>query len=199
VSLPIPPPPTSPYDESRSWRREVTTAAVIVVAFELVALPLGLLWGHLAPHPQYSVGGHQLNLVIGDAKPLVRGDFYFLLVTGAAGIISGFVVYLLARKAEIGATIGLAVGGLLAGWLAWRIGHAWTGGTQPISLALSPDNTKVRLAADLHARIVLISWAVAGVAVHGLIYAVTWPTRAKTDALPALEAWPAPAGPPIAD
>jgi hypothetical protein len=191
------PPETGPQT-SRSWRHDVVVAAVIIVALELVALPIGLIWGHAAPHPQYSVGGHQLNLVVGDAKPLVRGDGWFLLITGAAGLLSGLVVFFTAKRAEIGATLGLAIGGLMAGWLAWRIGHAWTGGLQPIQLALKPDNTKARLAADLGARVVLVGWAVAAVAVHGLLYAVTWPAKHTVEAVPAAaESWPAPAGPPV--
>ena len=105
-------------------------------------MPLGLLWGHLAPHPLYSPSGHQLNLVVGDAKPLVRADGLFLLITGVAGSCRASLRSSLARRAEIGATLGLALGGLAAGWLAWRVGHAWTGGLQPIQLALKPDDTK---------------------------------------------------------
>lgn len=187
----IPPPP--PYDPelpanaadspladgSRSWRRDVATAAIIVVLLEIVAVPLGLLWGHVVPHPVYYPSGHQLNLVVGDAKPLVRSDGWFLVITGAAGLVSAVAAYFLARRAEVGATVGLAIGGLAAGWLAWRVGHAWTGGLQPIQLALKPDNTKAALAADLGARTVLLSWAVAAVGLHGLIYALTWPAKAK--------------------
>ena len=207
----LPPTPEPPYGQPpeldevpapRSWRHDLVVAAVIIVALELAALPIGLLWGHLAPHPLYTAGGTSLNLAEDSAKPLVRADGLFLLITGVAGIVAAVVVYLTARRAEIGATLGLAIGGLMAGWLSWRIGHAWTGGTQPIALALMPDNTKVHLAVDLGARVVLISWAVAGVAVHGLIYAITWPAKPKTE--PVLAAGPvggfsAPAGPPVAD
>ncbi|MDX6222063.1 MAG: hypothetical protein QOD91_1117, partial [Frankiales bacterium] len=146
----------------RSWRHDLAVGALIVVALELAAFPLGLLWGHLAPHPLYSSGATSLNLVVGDAKPLVRDDGWFLLITGAAGVVAGVVVFFTAKRAEIGATLGLAIGGLAAGWLTWRVGHAWTGGTQPLALALTPDNTKAKLAADLGARVVLVSWAVAG-------------------------------------
>lgn len=200
--------PQSPYGEppvpsptsTRSWRHDLSVAAIIIVVLEVAALPVGLLWGHLAPHPLYSVGGHQLNLVVGDAKPLVRGDGLFLLITGVAGIVSAVVVFFTAKRAEIGATLGLAIGGLMAGWLAWRIGHAWTGGLQPIQLALKPDNTKARLAADLGARVVLVSWAVAAVFVHGLLYAVTWPARPKPAPLPEpVPVASAPTGPPVAE
>lgn len=181
--------PGSPYDPPadvasegrRSWRRDVVAAALVIVALELVAVPVGLLWGHLAPHPLYSTGGHQLNLVVGDAKPLVRGDAWFLLITGVAGIVSGIVAFFAIRRAEIGATVGLAIGGLAASWLAWRVGHAWTGGMQPLALALTKDGTHGRLAADLGARVVLVGWAVAAVAVHGLFYALTWPAKSRRE------------------
>jgi hypothetical protein len=198
-----PPDPTeAPEREaSRSWVRDLVVAAVVIVVLEVVAVPLGLLWGHLAPHPLYSVNGNSLNLAEDSAKPLVRGDGLFLLITGVAGIIAGIVAFFTVRRAEIGATLGLALGGLAGGWLAWRVGHAWTGGVQPLALALKPDNTKVHLAADLGARTVLVSWAVAGVAMHGILYAVTWPAKPK----PALEPdgmsqpWPRPAAPPVAE
>lgn len=181
---------------ARSWRHDVVVFALVVVALELAALPVGLLWGWWAPHPQYQVNGHQIGLVVGDAKPLVRGDGLFLLVTGVAGIIAGAVVFWRARRAEIGATLGLALGGLLAAWLAWRVGHALTGGTQPSTLAGDPDGTKARLAADLGARTVLVSWAVAAVAAHGMLYAITWPAKPKPDAeAPPRDPWPAAAGP----
>jgi hypothetical protein len=179
---PLAPPDSLPDNgPQRSWRRDVAFGAVIVVILEAAAFPVGLLWGHVAPHTLYSVGGHQLNLVVGDAKPLVKADGWFLLITGVAGIIAGVLAYLLVKRAEVGATVGLAIGGLAAGWLSWRVGHAWTGGVQPIHLALSPDNTQVHLAPDLGARVVLVSWAVAAVVVHGLLYALAWPSKPKPD------------------
>src|SRR5207237_6825278 len=133
VTSPTPPAPHEPHEPAeRHWTRDVAVAAVIVVLLEVVAVPVGLLWGHLAPHPLYSPGGHQLNLVVGDAKPLVRSDGLFLLITGVAGLVSGLLAFLVARRTDLGATVGLALGGLAAGWLAWRVGHAWTGGLQPI-------------------------------------------------------------------
>ncbi len=175
---PVPPEPAAP---ARSWKRDVSVGAVIVVILELAAFPVGLIWGHVAPHTLYYTGGHQLNLVVGDAKPLVRADAWFLLITGIAGIISGGLTYWLVKRAEIGATVGLALGGLAAGWLAWRVGHAWTGGVQPIKLALTPDGTRKHLAPDLGARVVLVSWAVAAVVVHGLLYALMWPTKSAPE------------------
>jgi hypothetical protein len=56
-----------------------------------------------------------------------------------------------------------------------------------LALALKPNNTQARLAADLGARVVVVSWAVAGVAVHGLLYALTWPAKPKVEPLPAAE------------
>ncbi|BEP15510.1 hypothetical protein acdb102_38210 [Acidothermaceae bacterium B102] len=185
----LPPPPPDPTDEPAApagrWRTDVVTAALIIVVLEVVALPLGLLWGHLAPHPLYYPSGHQLNLVVGDAKPLVRADGLFLLITGVAGLVSGCTAFVVARRSDIGATIGLALGGLAAGWLAWHVGHAWTGGLQPLQLALKPDDTKAKLAADLGARVVVVSWGVAAVAMHGILYAVTWPAKPKPEPVPA--------------
>ena len=204
----LPPPPPAPVDEPgsappvRRWPGDLSVAAVIVVLLEVAAIPLGLLWGHLAPHPLYAPNGHQLNLVVGDAKPLIRSDGLFLLITGGAGLVSGLVAFFVARRADIGATIGLGLGGLAAGWLAWRVGHAWTGGLQPIQLALKPDGTKAKLAADLGARAVLVSWGVAAVGVHGLLYAMTWPAKAKPEPLPEaspVTTWPAPSGPPVTE
>ena len=168
---------------------------------EVVAVPLGLLWGHVVPHPLYYPSGHQLNLVIGDAKPLVRADGWFLVITGVAGLVSGLAAFFLARQSDVGATIGLAIGGIAAGWLAWRVGHAWTGGLQPVQLALKPDDTKATLAADLGARGVLFAWGVAAVAMQGVLYAVTWPAKPQPDAVPeqAFVSWPEPQGPPVAE
>jgi hypothetical protein len=202
VSLQPPPQeqPTEPESaQRRSWRHDLVVATIIIVALELVAFPIGLLWGHVAPHVQYSHGPTSLDLIVGDAKPLARADGWFLLITGVVGIVSGVVVFFLAKRAEIGATLGLAVGGLAAGWLAWRVGHAWTSGLQPIALALKPVDTKAKLAADLGARVVLISWAVAAVAVHGLLYALTWPAKPKVEPAPTAEPWPAKSGPPVAE
>ena len=179
---------------------------MIVVLLEVVALPLGLLWGHLAPHPLYAPNGHQLNLVVGDAKPLIRSDGLFLLITGAAGLVSGLAAFFVARRADVGATIGLGLGGLAAGWLAWRVGHAWTGGLQPLQLALKPDGTRAKLAADLGARAVLLSWGVAAVGMHGLLYVITWPAKPKPEPLSEPSpvqtpdtTWPAPSGPPLTE
>lgn len=196
-SVPPPPPAVAPTPAAqqgteRSWRHDVVVFALVVVALELAALPVGLLWGALAPHVQYQVNGHQVGLVVGDAKPLVRSDGLFLLVTGVAGIIAGALAFWRARRAEIGATLGLAVGGLLAAWLAWQVGHAWTGGTQASTLATDADGTRARLAADLGAHTVLVSWAVAAVAAHALLYALTWPAKARPDDEQQRETWPAP-------
>ena len=190
----------------RPWMRDVAVGALVIVALELVAVPLGLLWGHLAPHPLYGVGSHQIDLAESSAKPLVRADLWFLVITGAAGLAAALVAFAAVKRAEIGATIGLAVGGLAAGWLTWRVGHAWTGGAQPLALALKPMGTRLRLAPDLGARVVLVSWAVAAVAFHAILHAVTWPAKARAkegaplvEAAPGSQQWPAPTGPPVTE
>ena len=110
-----------PEQPSR-WRREAVIAVLVTFGCLLLAAPAGLLWSVVAPRLSVTLGpdgpaAHGL-----EGKAFIGGDGSFLLVVAGAGVLSGVLGWLMARRAGPWTVLGLFVGGLLAAKVAAVVG-----------------------------------------------------------------------------
>lgn len=115
-------------------------AAVLVLGLALVGVVVGVLWWHWAPVAtvRMAEGGGYLT----DEQPeqFIAADGLFALLTGAFGLVAGWVVAWRARRERYAAVVGLAVGGAFGAVVAWRTG-VWLGRVDLEALRAAPVGT----------------------------------------------------------
>ncbi|MCU1591324.1 MAG: hypothetical protein JWP11_2580 [Frankiales bacterium] len=94
------------------------TAAVTV----LLGAPVGLLWSALAPHSHVAVEAGGAYIADAETEVFIAGDGWFLGMTLAVGVITGVLAWLVARRSGPFVLVGLSVGGLLAAYVASKVG-----------------------------------------------------------------------------
>lgn len=126
-------------------------------------VPVGLLWSVLAPRARVVVLAGGPDLADPNTKAFIAADGTFLFLTVAAGLVCAALAWALGGRRHGAATaLGLAVGGLAASYVAWRVGHRIGLGEYRRALH-GPPGTSTQLALSLRARGVLVGWALAGV------------------------------------
>lgn len=116
-------------------RTELVEGLVTLVAVTVGGVLLGLLWWWLAPHVPLvgEVSGKSWVVYLKDSEgeQAIGVDGTFTLLGLAFGALSGLVVFLARRRGGVPLTVGLGVGALLAGLVAWRLG-VWLGPTEDV-------------------------------------------------------------------
>ncbi|GLW63182.1 hypothetical protein Arub01_14260 [Actinomadura rubrobrunea] len=149
------------------------TCAVVTVLVALLGVPAGLLWARLAPDVTYVVFRGQVLPADPEGQGPIAVDGTFALVGAAAGLICGLLAYLAGgRGNDIPLLFGLALGGLAAALLAWRVGHQVGLAEYERALRGAPDGRTVTGVADLRATGVLVFWPLLAVAAYGAAEAV---------------------------
>jgi len=108
----------------RGWVKALVGLATAVVV-ALLGFPLGLLWHTLAPSLPVLIGDQrQLFLADVEGEQRAAAEGTFILISIGAGIVLAIVVWIALRRFRGPVTaVALAIGGVGAGWLAWRFGH----------------------------------------------------------------------------
>lgn len=116
-------------------RTELVEGLVTLVVVTVGGVLLGLLWWWLAPHVPLvgEVSGKSWVVYLKDSEgeQAIGVDGTFTLLGLAFGALSGLVVFLARRRGGVPLTVGLGVGALLAGLVAWRLG-VWLGPTEDV-------------------------------------------------------------------
>jgi hypothetical protein len=94
-------------------------AAAVVV---LLGAPLGLLWSTVAPHSHAVVEAGGAYISDATTEVFIAGDGWFLGLTILAGVVCGALAWLVARASGPFVVVGLAVGGLIAAYVASQVG-----------------------------------------------------------------------------
>jgi hypothetical protein len=132
-------PPWSPWREARAdWR----TGLTLLLGLAVLGVLLGVLWWGLAPRAEFRITADG-PVAIGNPSEelLVADDAVFVLVVAAVGLVAGLGAWVVRRSRGVAGLVGVALGMLAAGAVAWRIGELL--GPGPTSAALSRVGARV--------------------------------------------------------
>ena len=104
------------------WREDVLTGLMSAAVVVLLGAPVGLLWSALAPHARVVVTGGEGYIADAQTEVFIAGDGWFIGITLVVGLCTGALGWLAARRSGPFVVVGLAVGGLVAAYVASRVG-----------------------------------------------------------------------------
>jgi hypothetical protein len=126
ATWPAEPPPARP-----TWLAEIGAAAVTGGLIAALGIPLGLLWGHLAP--RVTAVSSSSGALYSDANQPERvfgAEAWYVLGTGALGLLFGIATWVIWRRYRGPLMLlGLALGTLGSSFLIYRFGRAVGRGT----------------------------------------------------------------------
>jgi len=140
-------------------RRDVLAALVTLAVPLLVAAPVGLTWGALAPRAVAVLAAGRYLPADPSTDAHIAGDGYFLAAVLLAGAITGLMAWGFGRRHGAAVVSALAVGGLGAAFVVMRVGEAV--GVQALRQAVQGGATRVDVTLDLGAVVALAGWPVA--------------------------------------
>ncbi|MGW0733390.1 hypothetical protein [Streptomyces sp. NPDC002851] len=148
-------------------KTEMREAVVIAVAVTVSGVLLGLLWAWLAPRVPLISDGEAVFLKETEGEQAIGGDGTFILLALGLGALSGLAVFLWRRRGGVPLVVGLAVGGLLASVLAWRLGlYLGPGGDVVARAKAAGEGVPFDAPLDLRVKGALLAWPIAASAVH---------------------------------
>jgi hypothetical protein len=163
-------------------RRQLLTATVTTLVTAVPGALVGLLWQAISPSIRYVIVDGRPVIADPETQTLISTDGRFAILTAVAGLVCGMAAYLAAgRAADIAIVIGLAVGGIGAALLAWRVGHYIGLDAFQHAVRGAKDGALVTGVADLRATGVLVFWPLVAVGVFGLSEAMDMAGRHGAD------------------
>ncbi|GHJ38247.1 hypothetical protein Sm713_38560 [Streptomyces sp. TS71-3] len=169
--------PLAPYGEDGpDMKTEVRQAAVTTVVLAVCGVLLGLLWVWLAPHVPLIADAQAVYLKDSEGEQAVGVDGVFTLLAIGFGVLSAPAVFLARRHGGVPVVVALALGGLLGGLIAWRLG-IWLGPAQDVTAHARQVGKGVTFDAplELKAKGALLAWPVAAILVHLALTALFGP------------------------
>jgi hypothetical protein len=106
----------------RRWRADLVVFAFTVGCTVLLGAPVGLVWSALAPHAHVAVEAGGAYIADVETEVFIAGDGWFIGLTLLIGVGCGVLAWLVARRSGPFVVVGLAVGGLIAAYVASRVG-----------------------------------------------------------------------------
>nr|WP_202501986.1 DUF2567 domain-containing protein [Streptomyces sp. SID5785] len=160
-------PPAPPREDGPGLATELREAAVVTVGVALCGLVLGALWLWLAPRVPLVSDSTAVYLKDTEGEQAVGADGTFALLGLALGVLTALAVFLWRRRGGVPLVVGLALGALLGGVLAWRFG-IWLGPTQDVAAHAKELGKGVVFDAplELKAKGALLAWPLAAMIVH---------------------------------
>ncbi|MBO3678194.1 ABC transporter permease [Streptomyces sp. NEAU-YJ-81] len=148
-------------------RAELVQASLVAIAVAVSGVLLGLLWLWLAPKVPLVSDGSAVYLKNSEGEDAIGADGVFTLLGLAFGAVSALIVFLLFRHGGIALVIGLAIGGVLASVIAWRLG-LWLGPTSDVVAHAKEAGKGVTFDGPLKlgAKGALLAWSVAAMVIH---------------------------------
>jgi hypothetical protein len=103
--------------------RDVRSAARVALVIALLGVPLGLLWAVVSPHAPVVITRDGAVLADYRQEVFVGADGTFALIGLLTGVVVGAAVYLWRRARGPWMALGVALGSLAGGYVAWKTGH----------------------------------------------------------------------------
>ncbi|MFI6940992.1 hypothetical protein ACIBI4_17090 [Streptomyces sp. NPDC050418] len=183
--------PAPAADAGPGMAAELRDAVLIVVGLALCGVILGVLWAWLAPHVPLVSDGKAVFLDDTEGEQAIGAEGTFILLALACGAVTGALVFLLRRHGGIPLVVALAVGGVLASVVAWRLGLVFGPGDDVVARAKEAGKgVPFDAPLELNAKGALIAWPIAALAVHLALTALFGPRDPEPQ--PAYGKWDAP-------
>lgn len=181
-------------DRRRVVTAEIARGVLVALLVTVCGVALGLLWLWLAPRVPLISDGKAVYPKDTEGEEAIGGDGTFTLLAAALGVLTAAGVFWRWRRGGVGAVLGLAVGGVLASVVGWRIG-VWLGpDTDIVAHAIRVGPQKVFDAPlELRAKTALVAWSLAAMAVHLLLTSAFGPRDPEPEP-PLAAPWAAPQG-----
>jgi hypothetical protein len=106
----------------RRWSVDALTGTFVAALVVLLGAPAGLLWTALAPHSHVAVEAGGAYIADAETEVFIAGDGWFLGLTLVLGVLTGVAAWLLVRHSGPFVVVGLVAGGLIASYVASRVG-----------------------------------------------------------------------------
>ncbi len=120
-----PGPPASAY--WRGWpevRADLRPSLRLVLVLALAGIPTGLAWWALAPRAVFRIteaGPEPVGSP--SAELLIADDAVFVLVLAVAGLLAGAVAWRLRRRRGVATAVAVALGAFATALVAWQVGE----------------------------------------------------------------------------
>ncbi|WP_235006394.1 hypothetical protein [Nocardiopsis sp. JB363] len=155
--------------------RGLAVGTAMFGAMALLGAAIAPLWWWLAPRPEVTALGGG-DVFAGATQEVFAGEGYFVLITGLAGVVTGYACYMIQftlsdrREQDLRLPLLLVsfLGAVAGSALVWRIGVALDGPAREVVLAAEPGDT-VTGALQLQALAFLIVWPFVHVLQYGLL------------------------------
>ncbi|ANW20648.1 hypothetical protein [Streptomyces clavuligerus] len=201
MTVPLSPPPNDdpwqappPEDDGSAAApdraTEVREGVLVLLAVTVTGVALGLLWLWLAPRVPLISDGKAVFLENSEGEEAVGADGVFALLALGFGVLTAVGAFLYRRRGGVPLVVGLALGGILASVLAWRLG-VWLGPDPDVAAHARSVGRGVPFDAPLKltAKGMLLAWPIAAMVTHLLLTALFAP-RDPEPLPPAPAAWP---------
>ncbi|OOC54764.1 MULTISPECIES: hypothetical protein [Nocardiopsis] len=174
-------------DQKRSGtsavKRQSAAGACVLGALLLLGALLGPLWWQIAPRAEgAALGGGEV--FTGTTEAVFAGEGYFVLITGLAGLVTGYTAYMaqfpLARRRfqdlRMACLVAGCLGSLGGALLTWRTGVALDGPAHA-AVAAAERGATVQTGLQLDATAFLLVWPLLFVLQYGLLDAISFVRR----------------------
>jgi hypothetical protein len=168
-------------------RSELRTGALVTGCLMAAGVLVAVVWWLIAPLPRLEVHANGVFFAPANDEYAVAADGWFAVCTATAGLVAALVVYARARFARLGGVLGLAVGGLLASIVVWRLGMLLGPGDALETAKGLPVGRRFDGPLELSALGVLFSWPIAAVVAYFALTAGLEPSpspRSDVDVAP---------------
>jgi hypothetical protein len=172
-------------DEGGSALRETVRGALVALFVTVCGIVLGLLWLWLSPRIPMVSDGQAVYLKDTEGEEAIGGDGMFALIAAGLGIVTATLVFLRYRKGGLGVVLGLAVGGVLASIVGWRLGVALGPTTDIVAHAKAVGPKKVFDGPlELRAKSALVAWSAGAMAAQLCLTSVFGPRDPEPEVAP---------------
>ena len=121
-----PAPPSRRPAVLRALGTEAALALLLIAGCAVLGLLMGVFWHSLAPKVPMHADASAVYLNDPEGEQAIGADGTFGVIGACFGVVTGAAAYLVTRSRQggVGAAVGLAVGGLLGGFIAWGGGQS---------------------------------------------------------------------------
>jgi hypothetical protein len=177
--------PGGPERKGGALLRELRRGALIALLVTVGGVLLGLLWLWLSPRIPMVSDGQAVYLKDTEGEEAIGSDGIFVLIAAGLGVLSAALVFWRCRTGGVAVVMGLAIGGVLACLVGWRLG-VWLGPpTDIVAHAKQVGPKKVFDGPlDLRAKSALISWSAGAMLAHLCLTSAFGPREPEPESQP---------------